>query len=907
MKYLLLLSLIFININLFSQSIDENNLLKENRQKLELIEEKFEVKFFYKDSWLKETKLNTFEIKDDISTTLSDLLENTDIMYYIYQDKNIVLTNNRNLDLSYKGNRFSDEREDIKVQYSLNDDDRLRQQLRKEEIEIRRIGVPGGKESRVLLSGNISDVRSGQSIQGVAVIADDGKIGSTSDKNGNYMIVLPKGYHVIHYRHVAMESTIRQIELYSGGKVNVSLIQKVTEIGEVTILGEDEIKEREFVGFEMLKSKDFEELPTFMGEIDIIKHSLLLPGIQSSGEGDMSFSVRGGRGDQNLILLEGMHTYSHSHFFGFFPGVNPNTINKANLYKASLPIEFGNRISSVYDIRIKSGNFSKFTIEGGVSPITGNLAMSTPVIKDKLSISVAGRSTYSNWVFDKFNIKELEKSAAAFYDYQGKVEYRMGENSSLSLFYYNSYDDFTLNESMSYLFYNEIGSINWNYTINNKTSISTIAGLTNYKSQREEFVQPEYAGIKEQSLSDLKINSKLTYDLNYKNTISTGIEAVYHQINPWSLEKMGDESVIQPISVEQQKAILGSVFLNNKHKINDIFNVELGLRYSLYSLQGPYDEYVYSDNIVTTENITDTITHKTGESGYFNSGLDVRFTGTYRLTLNQNINFGYNRNKQYIHLLTNSQGVTPTDSWQLSNKYITPQIGNIFSLGYNIDIKKNEYFASVDLYYKTLKDIKDFIDGSEFEYNSHPETEIVDGIGKSYGIEFMIKKNTGRLSGWISYTYSRALIKADSEIERKIINDGDYYAASNDKPHNLSAIINLEPTRRLVFSNVFNFSSGIPITLPESLIKVNDTYTVIYSDRNKYRTPNYFRWDLSLTYKGNLKKKKINGTWTLSIINVTGRDNVYSIYYSNAENYIQGYELSIFASPIPTLTYKFKF
>ena len=257
-------------------------------------------------------------------------------------------------------------------------------------------------------------------------------------------------------------------------------------------------------------------------------------------------------------------------------------------------------------------------------------------------------------------------------------------------------------------------------------------------------------------------------------------------------------------------------------------------------------------------------------------------------------------------MLTNSQGVTPTDSWQLSNEYIQPQIGEQYSLGYNIDLRKNMYFASLDVYYKRINNVKDFKDGSEFEFNPHSETEIIDAFGRSYGIEVLLKKNSGRVNGFLSYTYSRSLVQSESNLKEKTVNRGNFYPASNDKPHNLSAVINLKPSRRLTLSNVFNYISGVPVTIPVSKMYFSDGYS-IYSDRNEYRIPDYFRWDVSLTYKGNLKKKRYHSTLTASIYNITGRDNAYSVYYKIKDNNIQGYKLSVLGSAVPTVTYKFNF
>ena len=904
MKYFpLIFILLFINSKTILSQATDNNIVK-NEQIISIIEKNYNVHFFYKTEWLKDVLLKEYQINDNLDSLLNLTFKKTRIHYYIYKDGNIILTSEEkinNLDLS------EDLTNSIEVVYGFGDDQDLREKLKNEEKKIRRIGVPGGSYNRVILSGYVSEIMSGQKIEGVAVFADDGKIGTTTDKNGHYNLVLNKGYHEIHYQHIAMEYSKRIVEIYSGGKLNVSLIQKYREIAEVRIMGEDEQKEREVIGFETLKLKEIEELPTFMGEVDIIKQSLLLPGIQSSGEADMSFSVRGGKGDQNLVLIEGMHTYSYSHFFGFFPNVNPYTINKANMYKASIPIEFGNRISSVYDIQLKTGDYKKLSVDGGVSPITASLAVSAPIVKDKLSFSVAGRTTYSDYVFNKVDLKEFDNSSASFYDFQGKLNYIIGDKSSISLFYYKSYDDFILHEDISYFFNNEIASINWSHVHNDKLSFSSVLGYTNYSSEYLDTTNAESSSTKKQVLTDWKLNSKMIYNYNSKHTISGGFEAMLHQLTPWSLYSVNESSVIEDQILDQDNAILGSIFVSDNYELSNKFTFDFGLRYMMYFLLGPQEKYLYEDNKILTEYITDTTHFSKNEIAYFDQGLDIRLSGTYKIRNDQNLNICFNRNNQYIHLLTNSQGVTPTDSWQLSNEYIQPQIGEQYSLGYNIDLRKNMYFASLDVYYKRINNVKDFKDGSEFEFNPHSETEIIDAFGRSYGIEVLLKKNSGRVNGFLSYTYSRSLVQSESNLKEKTVNRGNFYPASNDKPHNLSAVINLKPSRRLTLSNVFNYSSGVPVTIPVSKMYFSDGYSIIYSDRNEYRIPDYFRWDVSLTYKGNLKKKRYHSTLTASIYNITGRDNAYSVYYKIKDNNIQGYKLSVLGSAVPTVTYKFNF
>jgi hypothetical protein len=873
-----------------------NSLLAQNEkneimlgQFIKVVESKHNVKFFYKDAWLEKYSVINSTKEEDLNSILKQAFQNNrQLHYYFYEEHYIILTEIEKLDLT-----------SVDIDYK-KDMPTLVSNSEVSQTKIFEIGTPGKQGKFFAVSGIITESISGQKLSGVSIIADEGTIGTTSNGKGEYEIYLPKGYHVLNYRYMGMQPTLRKVRLYSNGSLNVSLEQKLNVLDEISITGEEAKKEKQVIGYKKLKMLDINEIPTFMGEVDIIKHSLLLPGIQSVGEMDMSFSVRGGKGDQNLILVDGMHTYSHSHFFGLFPGINPYSIENATLYKATIPIEYGNRLSSVYDIRIKPGNFNKYMLEGSVSPVSSNLQINGPIIKDKLSFNVSYRGTYSNWILGLIDVKELEKSNVSFYDYNLKLSFKPNIKNNISLFFTNSYDEFSFNKEEIYKTYNTIGSINIKNFFDNDIIAETVIGYTNYKAERIEIPSQEFANINNHSISDIKLNSKLSFNYNDNNKVITGIEMVYHEISPWSIKPENDSSIISPVELNKDKAIEASIFLGDKLKFSRL-TLDLGIRLSTYSFLGANNVFKYENNT-----IIDTVNYNQNELIDFDWGPELRISGNYELRSNQNINFCYNRNRQYISILTNSQAITPISSWQLSNGYIPPQIADQYSLGYNIDMYSKMFSTSVEAYYKNIKNLKDFKNGSKFELNPHPETEIVNAKGKAYGIEFMIKKNRGRLSGWLSYTYSRSFTKSKSSISEKNINDGNYYPSSYDKPHNLSAVINIEPTKRLIISNVINYSSGAPVTLPVSKMQINDNYYMIYSERNEYRLPYYLRWDLSLSIRGSLKRnKKVNGLLIFSIYNVLGRNNVYSIFYENQDNKIYGYKLSIFGNPIPTITYRF--
>ncbi len=869
------------------------------RELIENVENKFNVKCFYQEEWLDKHKVTNSICNSSIDSVLYVAFESNNLLkYYIYQDTYVIFSEVESIDL--RKNDIDYQVVDTENQVTINNSEN--------EKIIHQIGVPGFNEKVSAISGSVVETISKQKLSGVSIIADEGSIGTTTDANGNYKIFLTKGYHVLTYSYMGMQPTLRKVQLYSSGKLDISLDQKVNFLDEISIMGQESKNEKQVIGYNKLKILDINEIPSFMGEVDIIKHSLLLPGVQSVGEMDMSFNVRGGKGDQNLILIDDMHTYSFSHFFGLFPGINPYSVDDATFYKASIPIEYGNRISSVYNIKIKEGDYQKYQFEGGISPVSANFSINGPLIKDKLSFNTSYRGTYSNWIMDLINVKELVNSKASFYDYNLKLSFRPNLNNQISLFYIKSYDDFSFNNESKYETYSDLLSIKFKKYLKDENVIETVVGYTAYKINRIETPSKEYASIKEHSINDFKINSKLIWNMNETNIITSGLELVYHEINPWNINPKDSYSIINQVEMNKDKGLEFSLFIGDKLNIIQNLTLDLGVRLSSFSYLGANDEFNYMNGILNESNIIDTISYSNNELINFDWGPEFRISGNYKLRNNQNINFCYNRNRQYISMLTNTQAITPIGSWQLSNAYIPPQIADQYSLGYNLDFYNKIFSISLEAYYKKINNIKDFKYGSRFELNSHPETEIVNANGTSYGFELLLEKNIGRFSGWISYTYSRAFIKADDKLEENTINDGNFYPASYDKPHNLSAVINIEPTKRFIISNVVNFASGAPITLPVSKMYIDNHYYLIYSKRNEYRLPYYLRWDISLSIRGSLKRnKKIDGLLIFSIYNILGRNNAYSIFYENNEDNINGYKLSIFGEPIPTVTYKFNF
>jgi hypothetical protein len=651
------------------------------------------------------------------------------------------------------------------------------------------------------------------------------------------------------------------------------------------------------------------KVPPILGEVDVLKIALTLPGVQTVGEGANGINVRGGTADQNLMLLDETPIFNPTHFFGFFSSFNPDIIKSVELHKGGIPAEYGGRISSVFEVQTKEGNNKKFVGSGGISPVTARLAFEGPIIKDKLSYLVGGRSTYSNWILEQLPNTNIQNSKASFYDLFGKISYDINDKNSIYAQGYLSNDEFRFNADTSYQYANENASLQWKHVFNNKL-YGVVSGLYSGYSYNVASDKNEVNAFDmDYSIKNYGGKLDFSYFPNSKHKIDFGISSLYYGLSPGTLSPQGSASLINPIVLENEQGLESAVYIGDKYDISQRLSLYFGLRYSLYNYLGPKTVSEYAEDGPVEDGT------KTGETTYGENeviqsyhGPEPRFSARYALNEENALKLSFNRMRQYIHMLSNTTSISPTDIWKLSDTQVLPQLGDQISLGYYRNFKNNTIEGSVEGYYKNINNLLDFKSGAQLILNEQIETDIVSGLGKSYGVEVLLKKKTGKLNGWISYTYSRAMIKVDSEYLSETINQGEFYPASYDKPHSLNVLSNWKFSRRLSLSGNLSYSTGRPITYPIAKYYYIGTERLHYSERNQYRIPDYFRLDLSLNVEGNHKVKKLNhSSWTFAVYNITGRDNAYSIYFVSEDGKVKGYQLSIFANAIPTITYNFRF
>ena len=765
---------------------------------------------------------------------------------------------------------------------------------------------PNGKAT---LAGYVRDVKNGEPVIGASVYLDSASIGVSTDQLVYYSLTLPQGRHTLHISSAGMKDSKREIELYSDGKLNVELQDYVASLKVVTVTSEKNSNTRRVqMGVQRLNIKAIKQVAVVFGETDILKVVLTLPGVTSVGEASTGFNVRGGSTDQNLILFNGSTVYNPTHLFGFFSSFNSDVIKEVELYKSSIPEKYGGRLSSVLDVTTRDGNNKKWSGTGGIGLLTARMTVEGPIVKDKTSFILGGRASYSDWLL-KFLPSRYQNSSASFYDLDLHVNHTINAKNNLYLTGYYSSDQFRLTSDTLYKYSNANVNLKWKLVFNNKFYAVFTVGQDHYQYSNSSEQNKVSAYKLSFDINQTNFRADFNYSLSYKHSLDFGITSEYYLLHPGNLQPIGNESIVTPNIVPPERGLESGIYVGDNYRITPKLSVNFGLRYSIYSYIGPHDEYTYAPGVPRqTSTIIDTVSYGSGQFIKTYHGPEFRVALRYALGENSSVKFAYNTMRQYIHMLSNTTTISPTDIWKLSDPYIQPQVGDQISLGYYQNFKSNTIETSIEVYYKRQQHVLDYKSGAVLVLNHHIETDVFNTRGKSYGVEFLIKKEAGKLNGWLSYTYSRALLQQDDPLAGETINKGQYYPASYDKPNNVNFIGNYRFSHRYSLSLNVVYSTGRPVTLPIASFYYDGGQRVYYSDRNQYRIPDYFRMDLSVNIDGNHKvKKATHNYWSIGVYNLTGRQNAYSVYFVEEAGVMKGYKLSIFDTPVPFITYNFRF
>lgn len=792
------------------------------------------------------------------------------------------------------------------------EEDTTAQLLVDEERKLFEVGKRDARSNtgRASVVGYVRDIRSGDPIVGAMVYIDSPYAAVNTDRYGYYQITMPRGKHQLFYSSPGMTTTFRQLNLNNDGKLDVELREYVASLKSVTVTAQKNSNTRNLqMGTSRLSMKVIRQVPVVFGEADIMKVVLSLPGVTSAGEAANGFNVRGGASDQNLILMSDATIYNPSHLFGFFSAFNPDVVKGVELYKAAIPEKYGGRLSSVLDIALQDGNVKNWSGQAGIGPLTSKISIGGPVRKDKSSLMMGARTTYSNWLMGVIPNKEYKNSRAGFYDVNIRYSTNINAKNAVYITAYKSNDRFKFNGDTTYRYGNTNANIKWKHLFNNAFSHVLTIGGDDYQYAVNSNENPVNAYRLSFNIRQYSLRSESSYTINNDHQLSFGLNAIWYQLSPGTFEPVGDSSIVAKKQVQTERALETAVYLGDNWTINNKLSVSAGIRYSIFNAFGPASVNEYTPGLPRdTSSVSGISTYASGKIIKTWQAPEIRIGLRYSLGNNNSVKLSYNSMQQYIHMLSNTVTISPTDIWKLSDRFVQPQQGQQVSIGYYHDFKNNTIEASVEGYYKRIKHFLDYKSGASLLMNEHIETDLINTRGKAWGVEFLLKKTAGRLNGWFSYTYSRTFLQQDDPIAGEKINRGEWYPASFDKPHNVNAIVNYRFSHRLSMSTNMVYTTGRPITLPIGVFNMGGTTALLYSDRNQYRIPDYFRADFSITLDGNHKvKQKFHNSWSAGVYNLTSRENPYSVYFVSESGQVKGYQLSIFGAAIPFVTYNIKF
>jgi hypothetical protein len=761
----------------------------------------------------------------------------------------------------------------------------------------------------VILTGYIRDSKTGEPLVNASVFTDDFKESAITDAYGHYSLTLPVGNHILNVQVTGMKDTRLPVMVYSAGKLDVEMDEQVRVLKEVIVSGSktSNIKGVQ-MGIERLNIESIRKVPTVFGEADVLRVVVSLPGVKTVGEASTGFNVRGGSADQNLILFNDATIYNPSHFFGMFSAFNPDIIKGIELYKSSIPAKYGGRLASVLDITSSEGNKKKITGSAGIGLVTSRLHVEGPLVKDKTSFIVGARTTYANWLLNLLPA-EFRNSKASFQDVNIGISHRIDSTNNLYFTGYYSNDRFSLASDTLYGYSNRNVNVKWKHNFNIKFSGVFIAGYDQYKynviSAKNE-INAFKLGF---DITQLNFKSAFDYYLNSKHSFDFGLGTIRYRLDPGFFNPLNKQSAVLPDKVETEQGLESAIYFTHRYNPTPELSISSGLRYSVFNYLGPKQVSVYVPGApVTQSNVIEVKDYAKGKFIKTYQGPEIRFSVRYAFSGSFSIKAAYNSLRQYIHLLSNTTIIAPTDIWKLSDPNIKPQEGDQVSFGLYKNIKSNTIETSVEVYYKRIRDYLDYKPGATLFLNHNIETDVINTKAKAYGLEVLIKKPGGKLNGWISYTYSRILLKAYDPTQGVIVNNGNYYPANYDKPHEVTLTGNFAVNHRFSISLNSTYSTGRPITLPIGRFYYAGSQRVLYSDRNAYRIPDYFRTDFSMNIDGNYKvHRKTHNSWTIGVYNMFGRKNPYSVYFVSENGLVNGYKLSIFGSIIPFVNFNIHF
>jgi len=879
------------------------------------VEQQSGVRFFFREDWIRGVRVSASGEEISLRRTLDKTLLPAGLYYHLEGEHQVYLSNQQAF-----VQRLPDYSGSVGGSGLIGEgDSKSLTSTEQRYIDGRKSGMletltvgdreEGGGRNVAVLHGKISDIETGDPLIGATIYFEELQRGSATDVNGRFSMVVRPGKYTIEIKCMGMEVRHNYLDVLSDGDLAISMEKSVIALTEVVVHANRYHNVRGTqMGFDRLNYKVLKEVPVVMGEKDVLKVIQMLPGVQTVGEGAAGFNVRGSAADQNMIYVNKVPVYNSSHLFGFFTSFSPDIVKDFTLYKSNLPASYGGRLASFFDITARQGNLNKYTARGGISPVTARLSLEGPIQKGKSSFILAGRTTYSDWILNKLEDPELRDSKANFNDLSGMLTWEPGEKTLIKAFGYYSHDFFRLGATNQYEYNNAGGSLNISRRLSSRLNgdLALVYGSYDFTTIDEQVASESWTQSYRIDHYEAKVD--MAWLSLGKHKLTFGGNAILYKLDRGDVLPFGDISMRVPVELGVDNGLETAIYLADEITLTPRLTLYGGLRFATFLSLGPGETQVYGEGLpVQPGSVVDVIDARPFEVVKTYTGLEPRLAVNFMLGANNSLKFSYNRVNQFLFMLSNTVAISPTDQWKLCDFNISPPYVDQLSLGFYQDFPRGGLNTSLEVYYKKINDVIDYRDGASFISTPNVETVTLQGQQEAYGFEALFKKNAGKLSGWVAYSYSRSIMEVDSPLPTERINFGDPYPSNFDRPHNLSVVTNVKMNRRLSFSANMVYTTGRPVTYPISIYYVDGMQFVDYASRNSYRIPDYFRVDFSINLEGNLKERKLfHSYWMLNFYNATGRKNAYSVYFQNDEGTINGYKLSIFGQMVVTLSWNFK-
>ncbi|MDO6390565.1 TonB-dependent receptor [Pontibacter sp. BT731] len=849
---------------------------------LQDLQQKHKLRVFYQPEWVEGVQITQVFDQEPIASALQKLLGRARLSFVLYDDRTFVLVPQSAASI-----------------------------FRSDTVQSGAAVAGQATERIVTLSGQVRNAKTGEPFIGATVLLVETGKGTVADEQGRYTLSVPAGNYTLRVRAMGMVEDQRRVSLQQSRTMHVELFEVSNQLREVEVSAKapDHNVESLEMGVARLSIQEVRKMPNFLGEVDVLRSIITLPGVTTVGEGASGFNVRGGSIDQNLILQDQAPLFSSSHLFGFFSVFNPDMVQDVTLYRGGIPARYGGRISSVLDVELKEGNKKAPILSGGIGLLASRLMVEAPLLKDKASFVLGARGAYPGLAMRYVPDKAVRDSDGYFYDFNAKVDYTISAKDQLMVSGYLSRDGFRFGADTTYTWGTATGTARWNHTFNDKLLSSVTGVVGDYDYGVEAKTEP-YSYTLDSEIKYKQLRADLNYEPSVRHKMGLGASSSWYEFSPGTLTPGSELSSLLPVHMPRERSVEAALYLDHEYTLSPRISVSYGLRYSSYYNLGPGDVYVYDPESPRREStIIDTLSFSNGGVIQRYGNFEPRASLKISLGENSSVKLGYNRMAQYIHLISNTTAASPVDIWKTSNPHLRPQLGDQVALGFFKNLQDNTIELSAEAYYKKLHDLVEYKDGARLLLNSTLDADLLPGEGKAYGLELMVRRNSKKLTGWASYTYSRSLRRVNGPTPEERINNGNFFPANFDKPHDLSLVLNQQLTRLISMSANFTYSTGRPITYPESVSYIDGLLMVNYSDRNQHRIPDYHRLDLAFVIDGT-NKRNANwvSSWAFSVYNVYGRKNPYSVFFKPAYGGTipQAYRLSVIGSAVPAITYNFK-